>query len=74
MNKVIGIVLLVGSGLLGYMSYEKYQSENSGKDALNKSIIGSVVTVKKEVPTATYLLGLGSVIALGVGITLVLKK
>ena len=74
MKRAIGILLLVGSGVLGHMSYVKYCIENYGKDAFNDSIVGSVIKVKKEVPMQTYLLGVGAVLALGGGVVLVLKK
>lgn len=50
-SKVIGIVCLVASGVLGYIAFDKYKEHNRGADAVNKSVLGEMgLQVKKEHP------------------------
>ncbi|GMV81103.1 MAG: hypothetical protein AMXMBFR7_22870 [Planctomycetota bacterium] len=74
-TKILGVALLVGSGVLGYIAYDKYQEHNRGAEAVNKSVLGDMgLQVKKEVPKETWYFGAGGAVCLVLGLGAMLKK
>lgn len=82
MRKIIGIILLLASGGLGYLAYNEYQEHNKVANAVeagmkdwNESMKDTPFTVnakvKKEVPTNTILAGAGAVVCLLAGAGLI---
>ncbi|MCZ7644004.1 MAG: hypothetical protein M5U26_01760 [Planctomycetota bacterium] len=74
-SKVIGIVCLVASGVLGYIAFDKYKEHNRGADAVNKSVLGEMgLQVKKEIPRETWYFGVGGGVCLLVGLGALIRK
>lgn len=82
MRKIIGIVLLLVAGGLGYLAYNEYREHNKVAFALeegmkdwNDSVKDTPFTVnakvKKEVPNNTIFAGAGAVLCLLAGAGLI---